>query len=153
MKPISFVLVVFVMVRSIACLGQTEIPKIWKHSMKLESSYQGGMTQYSYKLVINDSVSYMDVISEKGPKHYERRFTQQELDDLLAFLTKNNFHKIESEDTGPTSDKASESVILQWDSNVIGASESDSVSIIDAYSDNFNTILEYVKALFGKKNK
>lgn len=139
-------------VSTICSLGQT-VPQTWKHGMKLESQYGGGMSQYSYKLQINDSISYLDVISEKGAKHLQRKFTQQELNDILIFLAKNNFDKIKSEDTGPTYDKGSESIILTWDHEVIGASESSSVRVIDEYRDDFNIIQEYLMNSFEKKKK
>lgn len=127
--------------------------KEWKHDMKLESSYGGGMSQFSYKLQINDSISYMDVIDEKGAKHIERKFTQQELNDILAFLAKNNFDKIESEHAGFAHDKGSESVMLKWDYEVIGASEGADMSIVEKYRDNFNVITAYIQGLFDSKKK
>ena len=92
MKSIIIVLTAIAIGLTINSHGQ-KIPAAWKPGMKLEASYSGGMTQYSYKIVISDSVSYMNVVNEKGAKHYDRKFTQPELNDILAFLAQAEFDK------------------------------------------------------------
>lgn len=118
--------------------------------MKLEASYGGGMTEYGYKLTITDTESTLVVTGEHA-RTVKKKFSSKELSDLLAALRKHNLEKIRSVESGPTDDKASESVILTWDGNVVGASEGSVMDIPDDQSDDFGAIQQFILDMFGKK--
>ena len=129
-----------------------KLPKIWLPSMKIESSYGGGMLYYNYKIIITDSVSSMKIESNEGIENYSRKFTKAELNALLAFFGKHRFDKITSKLVGPAHDKASESVSVSWENDFIGASESASQNITEEYSEDFRAIQEHLQGLFKKDN-
>jgi hypothetical protein len=150
MKSVNICLLLIVMSVSFNCGGQ-KIPDAWQPGMKFEASYGGGMMYYSYKIVIQAGTSYMNIESQKGKEHYERNFTDQELNDILAFLAKHEFDKFKSKDNGFAHDKATETLMLIWNNKVLGATESASVRIIESQRENFNLNQAYIESLFKKE--
>lgn len=151
MKLASFIILAFSLGLSFNGSAQ-KLPDNWTHVMKLEASYHGGMSQYSFHLVITDTLSTMTEITHKGRKVYKKTFTPKELNTLLAFLKTYRFDQIKSKlAPGITNDKGTESVMLSWDYNVLGASESASSNLQEEYEEDFEAIQRYVKGLFRKE--
>lgn len=151
MKTIFLSSMILALALSLNSFAQ-KLPDAWPHTMKLEASYHGGMTQYSFTILITDSLSTMTELTQKGRKIYKKKFTQKELDTILAFLKTYRIDQIKSKMTpGITHDKGSESLTLSWDYNIVGASESASSMIEDAYKEDFDAIQGHVKGLFRKE--
>ncbi len=149
MKPKLLPFLTLAMSISFFSQGQN-VPKTWTPSTKITAHYGGGMMYYSYDILITDTLSYMKILSNKGAENYSRKFTKTELDSILAFFDAHRFHKIKSEFAGLAHDKASESVTLSWENNLVSASESASMRVTEKYRDDFRTVQTYVQDLFRK---
>lgn len=133
--------------------AQSKVPASWQPGMKITANYSGGQSPYSYSLEITDSLSTFKLRTQNGQKNYKKTFSKEELDGILKFLATQKFDRIKSEYTGFTHDKASQSIILSWGRESIGASQSSNQSIVESYRDNFIAIEQYLQELFDKSGK
>ncbi len=134
-------------------VAQAKIPASWQPGMKITANYSGGQSPYSYNLEITDSLSTFKLRTQNGQKNYRKTFSKEELDNILKFLSAQKFDRIKSEYTGFTHDKASQSIILSWGRESVGASQSSNQSIVESYRENFAAIEQYLQELFDKSGK
>jgi len=133
--------------------AQGKLPEKWKPEMVLSFSYSGGMSYYSFKAEIKEKDSYYKVNNKGKETHYKLVITPKHLEDLLAFLKEKQFDQIKTEHTGPTDDKGTESIFLQWEGGFAGAGESSASEISKESEASYEAICTYVQQLIDKTKK
>ncbi|MBL7730282.1 MAG: hypothetical protein JNM88_03825 [Chitinophagaceae bacterium] len=140
-------ILLFILCISCTSHGQG-LPRTWTDDMVLKASYGGGMLDYSAKLEIKKTGSFLETRREGKPKRMELHFTQAQLDSLLTVLRENKFDQIE---TRPTMiyDKGTTSYLLTWDKGSAGISDGATMAVEEKWRNQFYAIRAFIYSMSG----
>jgi hypothetical protein len=148
--PKSFQLFCLIVLLISSAQAQEKLPKEWQPGMTISFSYGGGMRYYSYEAVISDTASSYIVNDEGRVTHYKLNISKKQRNEILQFMRDHRFPELESELTGPTHDKGSETISLKWDGSFIDCGEGHATAIREKDKEDYSAIRNYLFSLVEK---